>query len=139
MAKVHRKEQQENENAGHCMNGNTGKLRTLHEAAAENIQSAVSIVNTADAMRQTVEELAEHVDHCNIAFKNCVMTKVKALKQSDTTRLTERVEEMKGQESSELSRLHAIYTEKKVKTRQMEGQVSIIRQVVASISFLFLA
>ena len=67
------------------------------------------------------------------------MTKVKALKQSDTTRLTERVEEMKGQESSELSRLHAIYTEKKVKTRQMEGQVSIVRQVVASISFLFLA
>lgn len=38
-----------------------------------------------------VEEFSEHVDHCNVSFKNCVMEKVKALKQQDTTVLTERV------------------------------------------------
>jgi len=58
--------------------------------------SRVSIVNTVEAMHMAVEEFSEHVDHCNIAFKQCVMEKVKSLKKTDTTTLTERVEELKG-------------------------------------------
>ena len=38
-----------------------------------------------------VEELGEHIDTCNVSFKQAIMEKVKALKQSDTTILTERV------------------------------------------------
>lgn len=71
-------------------------LTTLPENAAENMASQVSIVNTVEAMQMAVEEFSEHVDHCNVSFKNCVMEKVKALKQQDTTVLTERVEELKG-------------------------------------------
>ena len=71
-----------------------------------------------------VEDFSEHVDHCNVSFKQCIIEKVKALKTTDTTVLTERVEELKGQEGSELSRLNAIYMEKKAKVRQMEGKVS---------------
>ena len=86
--------------------------------------SQMSIVNTIEAMQMAVEEFSEHVDHCNVTFKQQIMEKVKALKKTDTTTLTERVEELKGQEGSELSRLNAIYTEKKMKGRQMEAQVS---------------
>ena len=38
-----------------------------------------------------VEELGEHIDTCNVSFKQAIMEKVKALKQGDTTILTERV------------------------------------------------
>ena len=71
-----------------------------------------------------VEDFRDHVDNCNIDFQKNIIDKVKTLKKTDTTNLTERVEELKGNESSELSRLNAIYTEKKMKARQMEGQVS---------------
>ena len=53
--------------------------------------SQVSIVNTVEAMQMAVEEFGEHVDHCNVSFKQQVMDKVKALKKTDTTILTERV------------------------------------------------
>jgi len=84
--------------------------------------SHVSIVNTVEGMQVAVEEFAEHVDGCNINFKQNIMEKVKALKRTDTTTLTERVEELKGEEGSELNKLNAIYTNKKMKARQMEGQ-----------------
>ena len=38
-----------------------------------------------------VEDFSEHVDHCNVNFKQAIMEKVKALKQTDETILTERV------------------------------------------------
>lgn len=75
-------------------------------------------------MQMAIEDFSEHVDHCNVSFKQQIIDKVKALKTTDTTVLTERVEELKGQEGSELSRLNAIYMEKKQKVRQMEIQVS---------------
>ena len=59
--------------------------------AAENIASQVSIVHTAEAMQMAVEDFSEHVDHCNVSFKQAIMEKVKALKQTDETILTERV------------------------------------------------
>ena len=58
------------------------------------------------------------------------MEKVKELKKTDTTILTERVEELKGQEGSELSKLNAIYTEKKMKVRQMEMQRDRNEQII---------
>ena len=67
-------------------------MPTLHEnVAAENIASQVSIVHTAEAMQMAVEEFSEHIDHCNVSFKQAIMEKVKALKQTDETILTERV------------------------------------------------
>ena len=51
----------------------------------------MSIVNTMEAMQMAVEDFSEHVDTCNVSFKQHIMEKVKALKQSDTTILTERV------------------------------------------------
>lgn len=84
--------------------------------------SQVSIVHTVEAMQMAVEQFSEHVDTCNVSFKQEIMEKVKALKKTDETVLTERVEELKGQEGSELSKLNAIYTEKKLKVRQMEAQ-----------------
>ena len=66
-------------------------LTTLHEQVAENMASQVSIVNTVEAMQMAVEEFGEHVDHCNVSFKQCIFDKVKALKKTDTTILTERV------------------------------------------------
>ena len=68
-----------------------------------------------------VEEFGDHVDNCNVSFKQAIMEKVKKLKATDTTVLTERVEELKGQEGSELSKLNAIYMEKKLKVRKMEA------------------
>ena len=67
-------------------------MTTLHEnVAAENIASQVSIVHTAEAMQMAVEDFSEHIDHCNVSFKQAIMEKVKALKQTDETILTERV------------------------------------------------
>lgn len=56
--------------------------------------SQVSIVNTVEAMQMAVEEFGEHVDHCNVSFKQNIMEKVKALKKTDTTLLTERVSQL---------------------------------------------
>ena len=70
----------------------TSHLSTLHEHIAENMAtSQVSIVNTVEGMQMAVEEFSEHIDHCNISFKQCILEKVKALKQTDETILTERV------------------------------------------------
>ena len=85
----------------------------------------MSIVNTVEAMQLAVEEFSEHVEHCNVSFKQCVMEKVKALKKTDTTVLTERVEELKGQEGNELSKLNSIYLDKKAIVRKMVEQVSM--------------
>ena len=66
--------------------------------AAENIASQVSIVHTAEAMQMAVEDFSEHIDHCNVSFKQAIMEKVKALKQTDETILTERVSSQDGRE-----------------------------------------
>ena len=49
-------------------------------------------------------------------------------------RLTEcsKVEELKGQEGNELNKLNQVYIEKKNTVRQLETQVSIIRQTYIS-------
>ena len=60
-------------------------------SAADHMASAVSIVNTVEAMQMATEEFSEHVDHCNVSFKQAIMEKVKMLKKTDTTILTERV------------------------------------------------
>jgi len=41
----------------------------MHEAVHEQMASQVSIVHTAEAMQMAVEEFSEHVDHCNVSFK----------------------------------------------------------------------
>ena len=71
-------------------------LTTLHENIHENMASQVSIVHTVEAMQMAVEEFGDHVDNCNGSFKQAIFDKVKALKRTDTTVLTERVEELKG-------------------------------------------
>lgn len=91
---------------------------------AENIASQVSIVNTVEAMQLAVDEFSEHVEGCNVPFKQNIMEKVKVLKQTDVVTLTERVEELKGDEGSELGKLHLIYRDKKRKAHEMEAQVS---------------
>lgn len=58
----------------------TTPLTTLPEHTGEHMQSQVSIVHTVEAMQMAVEEFSEHVEHCNVSFKNCIMEKVKALK-----------------------------------------------------------
>lgn len=77
-------------------------LPTLHEQLNEHQMSTTTIINTIEAMQANVEEFTEHVDTCNVGFKQQVMEKVKALKKGDTQVLTERVEELKGQEGTEL-------------------------------------
>ena len=49
-------------------------------------------------------------------------------------RLTEcsKVEELKGQEGNELNKLNQVYIEKKNTVRQLESQVSTIRQTNSS-------
>lgn len=89
---------------------------------AENIASQVSIVNTVEAMQLAVDEFSEHVEGCNVPFKQNIMEKVKVLKQTDVVTLTERVEELKGDEGSELGKLHLIYRDKKRKAHEMEAQ-----------------
>ena len=58
--------------------------------------SSVSIVHTVEGMAMAVEDFSEHVDHCNVSFKQNLFEKIKMLKQNDTSILTERVEELKG-------------------------------------------
>ena len=123
MAKVHIKDPVDDESPAQVGYG----LRKLHEVTAEQVNSQISIVNTVEAMQMAVEDFSEHIDQSNVSFKQTIMEKVKALKKTDTTVLTERVEELKGQEGSELSRLNAIFTEKKLKARQMEAQVSALQ------------
>lgn len=68
-------------------------LTPIHGMSAvdNHMASAVSIVNTVEAMQMATEEFSEHVDHCNVSFKQAIMEKVKMLKKTDTTILTERV------------------------------------------------
>ena len=71
-------------------------------------------------MQNNIEELNEHVENCNMTFKQSIMEKVKELKRGDTQILTERVEEIKGQEGTELNKKNTVYVEKKATARQME-------------------
>jgi hypothetical protein len=89
MAKVHIVDPSDQSPAGSP--DRRSHLTTMHEQIHENMNSQVSIVHTVEAMQMAVEEFSEHVDGCNVSFKQCIMEKVKALKQSDTTILTERV------------------------------------------------
>ena len=50
-----------------------------------------TILCTAEAMQAAVEEFGEHIDNCNVSFKEQIMNKVKELKRGDTQLLTERV------------------------------------------------
>ena len=42
--------------------------------------SSVSIVHTVEGMTMAVDEFSEHVDHCNVAFKQNLFEKIKTLK-----------------------------------------------------------
>ena len=42
-------------------------------------------------MQVAVEEFSEHIENCNVSFKEQIMNKVKELKRGDTQLLTERV------------------------------------------------
>ena len=55
------------------------------------MNSAGSILCTQEAMEQAVQVFSEHVDNCNVTFKQEIMAKVKDLKRGDTQLLTERV------------------------------------------------
>ena len=66
-------------------------LTTLHEHHNEHMNSAGSILCTQEAMDQAVMHFSEHVDTCNVTFKQEIMSKVKDLKRGDTQVLTERV------------------------------------------------
>lgn len=96
----------------------------------EHMVSAISIVNTVEGMQMAVEEFGDHVDHCNVSFKHAIMDKIKSLKQSDTSILTERIEELKGDEGSQLSKLNVIYMEKKQKVRKMEAERERNEQII---------
>ena len=65
-------------------------------SAEHHFASATSIVHTVEAMQMATDEFSDHVHHCNVNFKQAIMEKVKELKKTDTTMLTERVEELKG-------------------------------------------
>ena len=99
-------------------------LTTLHEQLGEHQTSHGTIINTVEAMQANVEDFTDHVETCNVQFKQQIMEKVVSLKKGDTQILTERVEELKGQEGTELQKRNAVYMEKKAKARQMEQQVS---------------
>ena len=71
-------------------------LSEVREQPAENTASAISIVHTVEGMAMAVDDFSEHVDHCNVTFKQNLFEKIKSLKQNDTSVLTERVEELKG-------------------------------------------
>ena len=71
-------------------------LSEVREKKEEHMASNVSIVHTVEGMAMAVEDFGEHVDHCNVSFKQNLFEKIKALKQNDTSILTERVEELKG-------------------------------------------
>ena len=75
------KVQIEQNNRAAASQNETSQLTTLHEnVMAENIASQVSIVHTAEAMQMAVEDFSEHVDHCNVAFKQNLFEKIKTLK-----------------------------------------------------------
>ena len=69
----------------------SSQLTTLHEQPNEHMTTSGTNLCTAEAMHLAVEEFAEHIDNCNVTFKEQIMNKVKQLKQGDTQLLTERV------------------------------------------------
>jgi len=95
-------------------------LTTLHEHINEHYTSHGTILNTVEAMQANVDDLTEHVETCNLNFKQQIMEKVISLKKGDTQILTERVEELKGQEGTELTKRNTVYMDKKQKARKQE-------------------
>ena len=85
MAKVHIRDPQ-----GEGIAAQSPKMTPQH-AEHHHMASTTSIVHTAEAMQMATEEFSEHIDHCNVAFRQAIMEKVKELKKTDTTILTERV------------------------------------------------
>ena len=86
MAKVHYKGPQ-----GDGIAAQSPNLTPILEGEHHHMASATSIVHTAEAMQMATEDFSEHIDHCNVAFRQAIMEKVKELKKTDTTILTERV------------------------------------------------
>ena len=95
MAKVHIRDPAAAAAAAHGGDGlaaHSPNLTPIHGGAGHHhMASATSIVHTAEAMQMATEDFAEHIDHCNVAFRQAIMEKVKELKKTDTTILTERV------------------------------------------------
>ena len=87
------------------------------EQANEHVTSNTTILNTVEVMQANIEDFTEHVEQCNEKFKKSVLEKIQQLKCNDTQILTQRVEELKGQEGTELNKLNIVYTEKKRKSR----------------------
>ena len=113
---------------GHDQNKLVGSpLTTLDEARNErsNLTHSVStILNTAENIQEAANEFSEHISDLNITFKNEIVKKIKDLKRADTQLLTERIEELKGEEGTELSQKNQIYVEKKLRARHLEQKVS---------------
>ena len=58
----------------------SSQLTTLHEQPNEHITTSGTRLCTAEAMHIAVEEFSEHIDNCNVTFKEQIMNKVKQLK-----------------------------------------------------------
>ena len=55
-------------------------MSEVREKKEEHMASNVSIVHTVEGMAMAVEDFGEHVDHCNVSFKQNLFEKIKALK-----------------------------------------------------------
>ena len=86
MAKVHIRDPQ-----AEGIAAQSPKMTPLHAEHHHHVASTTTIVHTAEAMQMATEDFSEHIDNCNVAFRQAIMDKVKELKKTDTTILTERV------------------------------------------------
>jgi hypothetical protein len=75
-------------------------------------------------MEQAYSEFSAHVMHSNNDFRENIMRKVQTIKLKDTAELNKKVEELKGQEATELRQLNQSYSEVDAQYKKLEAEVS---------------
>ena len=64
-------------------------------------------------MEQALPEFVNHLDECNAEFKEKIMSKMITMKDDDKTRLENRIEDLKDDETNELNNLNDNYNQRR--------------------------
>jgi len=101
-------------------------MQTVQDMSAFEGSQTVSVTPYSVNMEASVYEFSNHVQECNINFRENVFQKLQTIKLKDTDQLNIKIEELKVQEAHELSQLNRGYIEVEMRVKKLERKVSAV-------------
>lgn len=81
-------------------------------------------------MEQSFKDFSNHVNQCNLDFKENIIKQVQTIKLKDTSELNIRVEEIKSQEARELASLNKNYMELDLRCKKLDRKNDRYEEVI---------